>query len=252
MKGVKPFHVMDEFYYKATFVDHGVTPLLRIPELPADPKVFPGAPAEPKEQVTVWAFDRPGTRGNKIAGRSIGATLGHYYANWQNDDYRKLLLNAIVWTAHIPVPKAGVESTWIDVGKSTPSSVLRPPRSTPRSNLRNGPRSVRLFCVDTPVRRVAFGGEPSLPSWGITEVTSRGSWCGSVRHKRLMRRMCGSVRLKRHKRPMCGSCAISALCAIRVGLGGVRAGPRVLCFGPEGCGSSSTCGGSPVDKTKAE
>jgi hypothetical protein len=47
-------------------------------------------------------------------------------------------------------------------------------------------------------------------------------------------------------------CALSALCAIRVGFGGVRAGFRVLCFGPETCGPSSTGGGSPVDKTKAQ
>jgi type 1 glutamine amidotransferase len=133
MNGVKPFHVMDEFYYKATFVDHGVIPLLRIPELPADPKVFPGPPAEPKEQVTVWAYDRPRIPGNKVAGRSIGATLGHYYANWQNDDYRKLLLNAIVWTAHIPVPNEGVRSTWIDDAEV--DSILGPTPAPVRSPL---------------------------------------------------------------------------------------------------------------------
>jgi type 1 glutamine amidotransferase len=114
MHGVKHLHVKDEFYYKVTFVDHGITPLLRIPELPADPKVFPGPLATPAEQVTVWAYDRPRGAGNKIAGRSIGATLGHFYADWQNDDYRKLFLNAIVWTAHIQVPKDGVQSTWVD------------------------------------------------------------------------------------------------------------------------------------------
>jgi type 1 glutamine amidotransferase len=114
MNGVKPFHVRDEFYYKATFVDHGVTPLLRVPELPADPKVFPGPLAGPQEQVTVWAYDRPRAEGAKIAGRSIGATLGHFYDNWQNDDYRKFVLNAIVWTAQIKVPKDGVPSTYLD------------------------------------------------------------------------------------------------------------------------------------------
>jgi type 1 glutamine amidotransferase len=116
MNGVKPFHVMDKFYYKATFVagDSGITPLLRVPELPADPKVFPGPLAGPKDQVTMWAYDRPKPEGAKITGRSIGATMGHFYVNWQNDDYRKLLLNAIVWTAHIEVPKDGIASTWID------------------------------------------------------------------------------------------------------------------------------------------
>lgn len=114
MNGVKPFHVRDEFYYKATFVDQGVTPLLRVPELPADPKVFPGPLAGPNEQVTVWAYDRPKVPGAKIAGRSIGATLGHFYDNWQNDDYRKFILNAIAWSAHITVPRDGIPSTYAD------------------------------------------------------------------------------------------------------------------------------------------
>lgn len=115
MNGVKPFHILEEFYYKATFVggEQGITPLLRVPELPADPRVFPGPLAGPKDQVTMWAFDRP-SGGNKAGGRSIGATMGHFYASWQNDDYRKLMLNAIVWTAHIDVPKDGVASTWVE------------------------------------------------------------------------------------------------------------------------------------------
>jgi type 1 glutamine amidotransferase len=114
LNGVKPFHVTDEFYYKPTLVtdEVGITPLLRVPELPADPKVFPGPLAGPKDQVTMWAYDRPPAPGCKT-GRSIAATMGHYYANWQNDDYRKLVLNAIAWTAHVEVPKDGVPSTWI-------------------------------------------------------------------------------------------------------------------------------------------
>jgi len=116
MHGVKPLHITDEFYYKATFVSGGVgiTPLLRVPELPADPKALPGPLAGPKDQVTMWAYDRPPTPQCKICGRSIGATFGHFYDNWRNDDYRKLLLNAIVWTAHIDVPKDGIQSVWVD------------------------------------------------------------------------------------------------------------------------------------------
>ncbi len=114
MSGVKPFHVKDEFYYRGTFVASGVSPLLRIPELPADPKVFPGPLADAKDQVVMWAYDRPRVGGSKEAGRSIGATFGHYYANWQNDDYRKLILNAIAWTAHLKLPKEGIASTWVE------------------------------------------------------------------------------------------------------------------------------------------
>jgi type 1 glutamine amidotransferase len=116
MRGVKPFHITDEFYYKATFVsgEVGITPLLRVPELPADPKAYPGPLAGAKDQVTMWAYDRAPTPQCKITGHSIGATFGHFYDNWRNDDYRKLILNAIVWTAHIEVPKDGIQSVWAD------------------------------------------------------------------------------------------------------------------------------------------
>ena len=117
MHGVKPFKVTDEFYYKPTFVGGclGITQLLRVPELPADPKAtLPGPLAGPKDQVTMWAYDRPPTPASKIPGRSIGVTFGHFYNNWQNDDYRKLVLNAIVWSAHIDVPKDGIQSAWVE------------------------------------------------------------------------------------------------------------------------------------------
>jgi type 1 glutamine amidotransferase len=116
MNGVKPFHIMDEFYYKPTFVhgEDGIIPLLRVPELPVDPKVFPGPLAGPKDQIVMWAYCRPHPAPEKVAGRSISATMGHYYADWQNDDFRKLVLNAIVWTAHVDVPKDGIPSTWVD------------------------------------------------------------------------------------------------------------------------------------------
>ena len=115
MNGVKPFHIKEEFYYKATFVAgrQGIMPLLRIPELPADPKVYPGPLAGPEDQVVMWAYDRPNLAGNKMAGRSVAATMGHFYDSWQNDDYRKLMLNAILWTAHIDIPKDGIASSMI-------------------------------------------------------------------------------------------------------------------------------------------
>jgi hypothetical protein len=45
-------------------------------------------------------------------------------------------------------------------------------------------------------------------------------------------------------------CALSALCAIRVGFVGVGGGLGLLCFGPETCGPSRARGGFPVDKAK--
>jgi type 1 glutamine amidotransferase len=51
-----------------------------------------------------WAYQRPG------GGRGFGFTGGHYHKNWGNDDFRKVVLNAILWIAKVDVPAQGVES----------------------------------------------------------------------------------------------------------------------------------------------
>lgn len=116
MNGVHSFQIHEEFYYKPTFVDGltGVTPLMRAIDLPADPNIYPGPPATPLEQTFFWAYDRPRHRGSKVQGRSIGATFGHYYESWQMDDYRKVIVNAICWTAHLAIPADGIQTTWVD------------------------------------------------------------------------------------------------------------------------------------------
>ena len=52
----------------------------------------------------MWTFDRPD------GGRGFGFTGGHKHVNWANDDYRKVVLNAILWVAKVDVPSTGVES----------------------------------------------------------------------------------------------------------------------------------------------
>jgi hypothetical protein len=43
-------------------------------------------------------------------GRGFGFTGAHVHNNWMNDSFRKLVLNAIVWTAKVDVPAEGVNS----------------------------------------------------------------------------------------------------------------------------------------------
>ena len=43
-------------------------------------------------------------------GRGIGFVGGHYHRNWAIDDFRKLVLNSIVWLARAEVPEGGVPS----------------------------------------------------------------------------------------------------------------------------------------------
>lgn len=42
--------------------------------------------------------------------RGAAVTGAHFHKNWANDEFRKQVLNAIVWCAKLPVPKAGVNS----------------------------------------------------------------------------------------------------------------------------------------------
>jgi hypothetical protein len=51
-----------------------------------------------------WVATRPG------GGRGFGLTGGHWHWNWAHDDFRKLVLNAIAWLAHVDVPPDGIAS----------------------------------------------------------------------------------------------------------------------------------------------
>lgn len=114
--GVKPFSVNDEWYYHMRFVKDlkGVTPILTDVPLAKTLKRPDGArsgnPAVRKavangeSQHVAWAYERPG------GARGFGFTGGHVHMNWQHDDNRKLMLNAILWTANVEIPKDGVPS----------------------------------------------------------------------------------------------------------------------------------------------
>ncbi len=111
--GVKPFSVHDEWYYHMRFVEDkkGLTSILAdLP--PAETLRRPdglrsGNPAvrksvaEGKKQTVAWAYQRPD------GGRGFGFTGAHNHASWRNDNFRKIVLNAILWTAKVEVPENG-------------------------------------------------------------------------------------------------------------------------------------------------
>ena len=115
--GVEPFVSHDEWYYHMRFVDDlaGVTPILSaLPgtetlsrpdgERSGNPDVR-RAVANGESQHVAWAYERPDGKG-----RGFGFTGAHDHVNWQNDNFRKVVLNAILWTAHAAVPSGGVSS----------------------------------------------------------------------------------------------------------------------------------------------
>lgn len=114
-RGVKPFEINDEWYYHMRFRENleGVTPLLTdIP--PASTLDRPDGPASGNPRVrakigqpqhVAWALQR------EDGGRGFGFTGGHVHRNWGNDNFRKLVLNALVWVARGEVPEEGIAST---------------------------------------------------------------------------------------------------------------------------------------------
>ena len=56
------------------------------------------------------ASDGLGSATGTGGGRGFGFTGGHDHWNWGDPNFRKLVLNAIVWCAHGEVPASGVES----------------------------------------------------------------------------------------------------------------------------------------------
>lgn len=121
-RGVHPFSNRDEWYFNMRWVDDvtaksKITPLLVA--TPSDkvrqgPYVYPPGPYPPivaasgREETMMWAFERPD------GGRGFGFTGGHTHANWGNPDQRKMVLNALLWAAHVEVPRDGVDSTVSD------------------------------------------------------------------------------------------------------------------------------------------
>ena len=53
-------------------------------------------------QHVAWAAERPD------GGRGFGFTGGHFHNNWADENFRTLVLNAIVWVAKGEVPPSGV------------------------------------------------------------------------------------------------------------------------------------------------
>lgn len=119
-RGVKPFQSNDEWYFNMRFAAgmKGVTPILSA--IPAasttnradgphenNPTVRQMV-ARGDPQHVAWAF----TRSN--GGRGFGFTGGHFHKNWGDADVRKLVLNAILWTAKVEVPATGVQSSVTD------------------------------------------------------------------------------------------------------------------------------------------
>ncbi len=93
LKGILPFEVRDEFYYalKKPTPDQKlrVVPLIQVP-------------IDGTDESVAWACER--TDG----GRGFGFSGLHFHENWKLTEYRRLVLQGILWTIKRPIPETGL------------------------------------------------------------------------------------------------------------------------------------------------
>jgi putative membrane-bound dehydrogenase-like protein len=102
----------DEFYYNMRFIPDRSKVLDLVTATPDRERMKQyinlwnqhGVDGLDKPQTLMWGIER------KDGGRGVGFTGGHYHRNWSIDNFRKIVLNAVVWTAGLDVPKDGVPS----------------------------------------------------------------------------------------------------------------------------------------------
>lgn len=93
-RGWKEYEFEDEYYLNPTI--EKATPLLQVKERGG------------KDVIVGWAHEREG------GGRAFATTLGHPYSNFQDERFRRMIVNGILWSAHVEVPDEGAA---VDIGE---------------------------------------------------------------------------------------------------------------------------------------
>ena len=88
-RGWKDFVLTDEFYLNVKFLPEA-KPLLKVS-------------VKGKDHIVGWAYERPDSHG----GRSYGNVLGHFHELFQQEPFRRMLVNGILWAARCEVPEQG-------------------------------------------------------------------------------------------------------------------------------------------------
>ncbi|MBU6302693.1 MAG: ThuA domain-containing protein [Verrucomicrobia bacterium] len=119
-RGIKPFKIKDEWYFHLRFngESKAITPILAA-VAPPSTMTRPDGPhsgnpaarkavAEGRPQPVAWTFERSA---EYRKGRGFGFTGIHFHWNFEEDNFRKCLLNGIAWTAGLEIPADGIETT---------------------------------------------------------------------------------------------------------------------------------------------
>ena len=116
-RGMKPFTINDEWYFHMRFREamQNVTPVLSA-HPPASAMSRPDGPHSGNPAVraalkngelqhVAWVAT------NAAGGRGFGFTGAHFHKNWQEENFRRLVLNAIAWIAKVEIPPEGIPVT---------------------------------------------------------------------------------------------------------------------------------------------
>lgn len=88
-RGWDEYEIHDEYYLNPT-ISEQATPLLQVMVID-------------KPVVVGWAYER------ENGGRAFGTTLGHYYRNFQQEPFRRMIVNGVLWSAKVEVPQDGAK-----------------------------------------------------------------------------------------------------------------------------------------------
>ncbi len=181
-RGVSPFKVKDEWYFNIRFRPEmkGVTPILAAKPSDETREGKSSSPRGPyphvvaasgREEILAWAMER------EDGGRGFGFTGGHFHRNFGDDNFRKLVLNSLLWVAKADVPPNGVASR---VSEEDLKQNLdpKPPKTQATVSRPSGPDVARAdlknMIVAEGLEVSVFASEPKVKNPTNMDIDERG------------------------------------------------------------------------------
>jgi type 1 glutamine amidotransferase len=98
-RGWKPFQARDEFYFNIRLLPDA-KPAIRATLKDRDGKTY-------ENQTIGWTYVRKDSQGPLGLGRSFGFTGCHFHVNFGIPEFRRLIVNGVLWSAGLEVPAEG-------------------------------------------------------------------------------------------------------------------------------------------------
>ncbi len=117
-RGWKTFTQDEEPYYNNYFGPDGNRMVPNVTALAT--AMLP--PEKAQREVVAWCVERAD------GGRGFAIVMPHFYRNWGQEDFRRFVLNGIVWSARCEVPRGGVKTDPPDLAAFGAAAVQAQPR----------------------------------------------------------------------------------------------------------------------------